>query len=116
LWKALPTTDTCNRYQYHGEIVWLIKIEDSKEVRERCIRLSVRIVKRSAKFLSNPGKIVRCIAGTVFPSTKIAVVKRKFISWLGARLVIGRNILIHLAVNRRLWRWNSNRLCRYGMI
>jgi hypothetical protein len=67
-------------------------MEDMKEVRERCIRLSVQIVKRSAKSLSSLEKIVRCIAGTVFPSTKIAVVKRGFISWPGARLIIGRNI------------------------
>jgi hypothetical protein len=46
------------------------------EVLERCIRPSVQTAKRSAKFLSNPGKIVRCIAGTAFPSIKIAVAKK----------------------------------------
>jgi len=45
------------------------------EVLERCTRLSVQIAKKSAKSLSNPKKIVRCIAGTVFQSTRIAVVK-----------------------------------------
>jgi hypothetical protein len=43
---------------------------------ERCTRLSVQIAKKSAKFLLNPEKIVRCIARTVFQSTRIAVVKR----------------------------------------
>ena len=65
------------RYQHHGEIVWLFKIEDTTEVRERCIRLFALIAKRSAKSPSNPEKIVRCIAGTVFPSTKIAVVRKR---------------------------------------
>jgi hypothetical protein len=51
-------------------------MEDTIEVRERCIRPSVRIAKGSAKFLSSPEKIVQCIAGTVFQSTKIAVVKK----------------------------------------
>ena len=63
------------RYLHQGEIVWLFKIEDTTEVREKCIRPFVRIAKRNAKSLSNPGKIVRCIAGTVSPNTKIVVVK-----------------------------------------
>ena len=65
------------RYQYHGENIWLFKIDDTIEVRERCTRPSVRTAKRSAKFLLNLEKIARCIAGTVFPSTKIAVVKKR---------------------------------------
>jgi hypothetical protein len=67
------------RYQYHGENIWLFKIDDTIEVRERCTRPSVRTAKRSAKFLSNPGKIVQCIAGTAFPSIKIAVDKKMFL-------------------------------------
>jgi hypothetical protein len=55
-----------------GESIWRLKIEDTIEVLERCIRLSVRIARRSAKSLSGLGKTVRCIAGTVIPSTKIA--------------------------------------------
>ena len=47
-------------------------MEDTKEVRKRCIRLSVRIAKRNAKSLSSPEKIVRCIAGIVIQSTKPA--------------------------------------------
>jgi hypothetical protein len=47
------------------------------EVRERCIRLFVRTAKRNAKSPSNPEKIVRCIAGTAFPSTKIVVVRKR---------------------------------------
>jgi hypothetical protein len=39
----------------------------------------VRTAKRNAKSLLNPGKIVPCIARTVFPSTKIAVVKKMFL-------------------------------------
>ena len=58
---------------------WLFKIDDTIEVRERCIRPSVRTAKRNAKSLLNPGKIVPCIARTVFPSTKIAVVKKMFL-------------------------------------
>jgi hypothetical protein len=60
--------------------LWVFKIEDTTEVRERCIKPSVLTAKKSAKFLSNPGKIVRYIAGTVFPSTKIAVVKKVFLA------------------------------------
>jgi hypothetical protein len=37
----------------------------------------VRTAKRSAKSLSNPEKIVPYIAGTVFPSTRIVVVKKQ---------------------------------------
>jgi hypothetical protein len=40
----------------------------------------VRTVKKNAKFLLNPGKIALCIAGTVFPSTKIAVVRLIFLA------------------------------------
>jgi hypothetical protein len=75
-----------------GEIIWLFKIEDMIEVPERCIRLFVPIAKKNAKFLSNPEKIVRCIAGTVFPSIKIAVAKKMF--WPGVRLAIRRNLRI----------------------
>jgi hypothetical protein len=49
------------------------------EVQERCIKLFVRIVKKSVKFRSSPEKTVQCIAGTAFPSTKIAVVKKIFL-------------------------------------
>ena len=56
---------------------WHSKIDNTIEVRERCTRLSVPTAKKSAKSLSNPGKIVRCIAGIVFQSTKIAVVKKR---------------------------------------
>jgi hypothetical protein len=48
------------------------------EVREKCIKPSVRTAKRSAKFLSSHEKTVQYIVGTVFPSTKIAVVKKIF--------------------------------------
>jgi hypothetical protein len=68
-------------YRYHGEIIWVFKIEDTTEVRERCIRLSVQTAKRNAKFLSNPGKIVPCIAGTAIPSIKPAVAKKMFPGW-----------------------------------
>jgi hypothetical protein len=62
-----------------GEIAWLFKIEDTIEVLERCIRLSVRTARRSVKSLSNLEKIARCIAGTAFQSTKIAVAKKMFL-------------------------------------
>jgi hypothetical protein len=55
---------------------WLFKIDDTIEVRGRCIRLSARTARRNAKFRSSPGKIARCIAGTVFPNTRNAVVKK----------------------------------------
>jgi len=55
-------------------------MEDTKEVQERCIRLSARIAKRNAKSLSSPEKIVRCIAGIVIPSTKPAT-DRKFLEF-----------------------------------
>ena len=45
------------------------------EVLERCTRLSVQIAKKSAKSLSNPEQIVRCIAGTVIQSTRTAGAK-----------------------------------------
>jgi hypothetical protein len=48
------------------------------EVLERCIRLSVPIAKKSAKSLLNPEKIVRCTAGTAFPSIKIVVGNKCF--------------------------------------
>jgi hypothetical protein len=60
-----------------GDGIWLLKIEDTTGVPERCIRLSVRIARRSAKFPSNHAKTVRCTAGTVFPSTKIVVAAAK---------------------------------------
>jgi hypothetical protein len=50
-------------------------MEDTIEVQEKCIRLSVPIAKGSAKSLSSPEKIARYIARTVFPSTKMPVVK-----------------------------------------
>jgi|WetSurMetagenome_2_1015567.scaffolds.fasta_scaffold137916_1 hypothetical protein len=65
------------RYHYHGEKKWLSKIVITTEAQERCIRPSVPTVKKSAKSLSNPGKIVPCIAGIVFPSTKIAAAKKR---------------------------------------
>jgi hypothetical protein len=49
------------------------------EVREKCIKLFVLTAKRSAKFLLNPGKIVQCIARSVFPNIKMAVAKRAFL-------------------------------------
>jgi hypothetical protein len=69
--------------------IWLFKNEDTIEVRERCIKPFARTAKRSAKFLSSPEKTVPSIAGTVFPSTKIAVAKRYFLAG-SFRLKIGR--------------------------
>jgi hypothetical protein len=69
-------------------------MEDTKEVRGRCIRPSVRIVNGIARSLLSLEKIDRYIAGIVFPNTKKIVVKRGLNSWLGARLIIGRNIRI----------------------
>jgi hypothetical protein len=60
-----------------GELTWLLKIEDTTEVLERCIRQSVRIARRSAKSLSDPGKTVLCIAGIAFPSTRMAAAAKK---------------------------------------
>ena len=66
--------------------------------RVRCIKRSVRIVRKNAKSLSSPGKTVRFTARTVFQSAKIAAVKRiisylgdlcsraKFISWVSGPL------------------------------
>jgi hypothetical protein len=50
------------------------------EVRKKCIKPFVRTAKRSVKFLSNPGKIGQCIAGTVFPSTKSVLARKIFLA------------------------------------
>jgi hypothetical protein len=57
-------------------MAWLFRIKGSIEVQERCTRQSARTAKRNVKSLSNPGKIAQCIAGTVFPSIKIAAAKK----------------------------------------
>jgi len=71
-------------------------MEDTKEVRERCIRLSARIAKRNAKSLSSPEKIARCIAGIVIPSTKPAADRKILEFTLGrqTRPILGRNLRI----------------------
>jgi hypothetical protein len=58
-----------------GEIAWVSRIENTTEVRKRCIRLFVRIAKRNAKFRSNPETIVPCIAGIAIPSTNLPAAK-----------------------------------------
>jgi len=62
-------------------------MEDTKEVRERCTRLSARIAKKNAKSLSSPEKIVRCIAGIVIPSTKPAADRKLLEFTFGRQLV-----------------------------
>jgi len=55
----------------------------------------VPTAKKSAKSLSNPGKTVQCIAGSVFPSTKIAAVKkRRFCNPLLLRRILGLFLLL----------------------
>ena len=58
------------------EMTWLFKV-DMTEVRARCTKLFVQIAKKSAKFPSNPEKIVRFIAENVFQSTRMAGVKKE---------------------------------------
>jgi hypothetical protein len=71
-------------------------MEDTKEGRERCIRLSARIAKRNAKSLSSLEKIVRCIVGIVIPSTKPAA-DRKIL-----KFILGRQLVRYLRKNLRI--------------
>lgn len=54
---------------------WVFKAVVTIEVHAKCTKPFVPIAKKSAKSPLNPGKIARCIVGTVFPSTRTPVVK-----------------------------------------
>ena len=57
------------------EAIWLFKV-DMTEGHGRCIKRSVQIARKSAKFPSSPAETVRFIAKSATQSEKIAVVKR----------------------------------------
>jgi len=52
------------------EILWVFKAVDSIEVLRKCIKRSVQIAKKNAKFPLSREKIVLFIAGTVFQSIR----------------------------------------------
>jgi hypothetical protein len=56
------------------EELWVLKVVMT-EVRARCTRLFVQIVKKNVKFHSSQEKTVQFIARTVFQSIRIIAVK-----------------------------------------
>ena len=54
----------------------MIKVEDMAEVRERCTKRHVQIVKKSAKSLLNQAEIVLYTARSAFRSEKIVAVNK----------------------------------------
>lgn len=54
---------------------WRIKVAEDLADQKRCLRRLVRSAIRSARFLSDPGRIGPFIARTVSPSARIAVAK-----------------------------------------
>jgi hypothetical protein len=67
--------DSCGK---KGGEAWVIKVAvaGSAEGRERCTKRLAPSAKRSARYLSNPAKTVRCIAEIALQNVKTKDVKR----------------------------------------